>query len=82
MITHTDANFSYRQKGIYPSKNYYARLVQLKTSFFLDLNLLLFFFCCCFFFFVQFFAIDFLFSGLYLPCVAQTKKLISLSRNN
>ena len=40
MITHTDANFSYRQKGIYPSKNYYARLVQLKTSFFLDLNLL------------------------------------------
>ena len=78
MITHTDANFSYRQKGIYPSKNYYARLVQLKTSFFLDLNLLLFFF----FFFVQFFAIDFLFSGLYLPCVAQTKKLISLSRNN
>ena len=79
MITHTDANFSYRQKGIYPSKNYYARLVQLKTSFFLDLNLLLFFF---FFFFVQFFATDFLFSGLYLPCAAQTKKLISLSRNN
>ena len=78
MITHTDANFSYRQKGIYPSKNYYARLVQLKTSFFLDLNLLLFFL----FFFVQFFGIDFLFSGLYLPCVTQTKKLISLSRNN
>ena len=81
MITHIDANFSYRQKGIYPSKNYYARLVQLKTSFFLDLNLLLFFFL-FFVFFVQFFAIDFLFSGLYLPCVAQTKKLISLSRNN